>query len=136
MKPETYAEQLAVVRQLASSDAPREWQGNFTARRTYIDPYDRAAIAAVLARLDDLDRPVTERCLSLASQEHVDLMTQFEREHKGRRLDREDKSLWPRQVIYQDGQVNELFLEYRKGAAYGWGLRAAAEGRVKDEHGD
>lgn len=53
----------------------------------------------------------------LMTQEHYDLMAAFERCHSGR-FDREDKSLWPKGVIYQDGRVNELFLAYRNGYAY------------------
>ncbi|MFT0546969.1 hypothetical protein ACMHYO_11575 [Allopusillimonas ginsengisoli] len=53
----------------------------------------------------------------LMTQEHYALMSAFERCHSGR-FDREDKSLWPKGVIYQDGRVNELFLAYRNGYAY------------------
>lgn len=53
----------------------------------------------------------------LKTQEHIDLMTMFESEHIGRRLDRETKDQWPKGRIYQDGQLNELFLSYRKGYA-------------------
>lgn len=54
---------------------------------------------------------------SLLTKEHYALMDQFEREHSGR-FDREDKALWPKGVIYQDGHVNELFLAYRRGYAH------------------
>lgn len=54
--------------------------------------------------------------MELKSQEHIDLMAMFEREHHGR-MDKERKDLWPMGRIYQDGQVNELFLAYRKGYA-------------------
>src|SRR5690606_35615963 len=53
----------------------------------------------------------------LNDKEHYDLMSAFERRHSGRK-DREEKSLWPRGVIYQDGRVNELFLAFRQGHAY------------------
>jgi hypothetical protein len=53
----------------------------------------------------------------LQTKEHYDLMDQFEKEFTDVRLDRESKDLWPRQVIYQDGQVNQLFLAYRRGYA-------------------
>ncbi|MCZ4331050.1 hypothetical protein [Castellaniella denitrificans] len=53
----------------------------------------------------------------LMTQEHYDLMAAFERFHSGR-FDREDKSLWPKGVIYQDGLVNEMFLAFRHGYAY------------------
>jgi hypothetical protein len=52
----------------------------------------------------------------LKTQEHVDLMKQFEAEHSGR-LDREPKEIWPQGHIYQDGRLNELFLSYRRGYA-------------------
>ncbi len=55
----------------------------------------------------------------LKTQEHIDLMTQFERQFSGRRFDREAKAMWPRGVIYQDGQTNELFLAFRQGYALG-----------------
>jgi hypothetical protein len=57
----------------------------------------------------------------LKTQEHIDLIAMFEREpdYKGRRLDKEAKSLWPMGRIYQDANVNDLFLAYRRGYAYG-----------------
>jgi len=54
----------------------------------------------------------------LMTKEHYDLMGQFEREHRGRRMDRESKESWPRGIIYQDGHVNELFAAYRRGYAF------------------
>ena len=56
--------------------------------------------------------------MTLFSKEYYDLMAAFERDFKGRRLDREDKSFWPRRIIYQDGHLNDLFLAYRMGASY------------------
>lgn len=53
----------------------------------------------------------------LLTKEHYDLMAQFEREHSGR-FDKEDKALWLKGIIYQDGRVNELFLVYRRGYAF------------------
>ena len=56
---------------------------------------------------------------ALHTAAHYDLMAQFEKEFSHCRLDREDKAMWPRQIIYQNGQTNELFLAYRRGYAYG-----------------
>lgn len=61
--------------------------------------------------------------MQLNSQEHIDMMKQFEIEFsissfRGR-LDKEDKSIWSKGNIYQDGIVNELFLIYRKGYSFG-----------------
>lgn len=56
--------------------------------------------------------------MNLITRYHHELMAAFERDYKGRRLDLEDKSLWPKGIIYQDGHTNELFLAYRLGASY------------------
>jgi hypothetical protein len=55
----------------------------------------------------------------LKSQEHYDLIAQFDKAFSHRRLAKEDKGLWPKGYIYQDGHTNELFLAYRRGYAYG-----------------
>ncbi|HWK88341.1 MAG TPA: hypothetical protein VNP72_00050 [Longimicrobium sp.] len=56
----------------------------------------------------------------LGTQEHYDLIEQFEKEFRGTgRMDRESKEYWQRGRVYQDGQVNELFLAYRRGYALG-----------------
>lgn len=57
--------------------------------------------------------------MPLNSQENIEMVAMFDRLFKGRRLDKEDKSLWPRGIIYQDGGLNELFLAFRQGVAYG-----------------
>ena len=62
----------------------------------------------------------------LHTKEHYDLMAQFERAFKHRRLDKEPKDFWPKGVIYQDGHVNELFLAYRQGYALGKSLSPEA----------
>lgn len=56
--------------------------------------------------------------MSLFGKEHYELLSQFEREFKHRRLDKEARDLWPKGNVFQDGHVNELFLAYRRGAAY------------------
>jgi uncharacterized membrane protein len=56
----------------------------------------------------------------LNTKEHFDLMNKFERDFKDERLDREeDKELWKRGRIYQNGNTNQLFLAYRMGYSYG-----------------
>jgi len=55
----------------------------------------------------------------LNTQEHIDLVAQFERDVGPGRLDKEPKETWSRCRIYQDGRVNEQFLVYRFGYAYG-----------------
>ena len=58
----------------------------------------------------------------LNKKEHYDLMAQFERDCANiGRFDKEPKDLWkpPINAFYQDGQVNQLFLIYRKGYAFG-----------------
>lgn len=56
--------------------------------------------------------------MALFTKEHYELLAQFEKEFSGRK-DKEAKELWPKGVIYQDGTMNNLFLAYRKGAAFG-----------------
>ena len=55
----------------------------------------------------------------LHTKEHHELMQQFEKEFPYLRLDREPKELWPKSIIYQDGEVNQLFLAYRQGYSFG-----------------
>lgn len=64
----------------------------------------------------------------LATKEHYDLIEQFEHDIKPGRLDKEAKADWARGIIYQDGTVNQMFLVYRHGYAFGKaiGYEAAA----------
>lgn len=55
--------------------------------------------------------------MQIHTQEHIDLIAMFEREHSGGRFDKEPKNFWSMGHIYQDGQLNELFLAYRRGYA-------------------
>ena len=58
----------------------------------------------------------------LNSKEHYDLIAMFEKDKafmRSRRLDKEDKTQWPKGRVYQDGATNELFLAYRNGYSYG-----------------
>lgn len=57
--------------------------------------------------------------MTVGSQEHYELIAMFEREDWGMRLDKEEKAMWPKGYIYQNGETNRLFLAYRKGYAYG-----------------
>lgn len=56
----------------------------------------------------------------LETKEFYDLMAAFEKSKNihgyGRRLDREiDKSLWAKQVYYQNGDINQLFIAFMNG---------------------
>lgn len=54
------------------------------------------------------------------TKEHYDLLSQFEKQlGKRYRYDKEDKSTWHKQRIYQDGMVNEMFLLFQQGYALG-----------------
>lgn len=57
--------------------------------------------------------------MSLFSKEHYELIVEFEKTFKSERLDKEEKALWTKGVIYQDGNVNKLFLAYRVGYSLG-----------------
>lgn len=56
---------------------------------------------------------------TLFTREHYDLMKQFERVFKNERLDKEPKDMWANGNIYQDGNVNNLFVAYRFGYSFG-----------------
>jgi hypothetical protein len=75
-------------------------------------------IYAAYARIEAL-RAEWEDTEMLNTAEHYDLIDQFDKEFKGSRLDKEPKDGWHRGIIYQDGQVNQLFLAYRRGYALG-----------------
>ena len=62
--------------------------------------------------------------MTLLSQDHYDLIAMFDRLFKGRRLDKEPKEIWSKGRIYQNGEINELFLAFRQGVAYGQRLAA------------
>lgn len=57
---------------------------------------------------------------ALKPMELENLMRQFEADMSpGGRLDKEQRDLWARNVIYQDGATNNLFLAYLHGYVYG-----------------
>jgi len=63
--------------------------------------------------------------MQIHTKEHYEIMDAFERafKHEPRfkngRLDKEDKAMWSKGAVYQDAEVNVLFLAFRRGAAYG-----------------
>lgn len=59
--------------------------------------------------------------MKLGSKEHQELMQQFEKDCKNHiaHTDKENKDLWPKGIVYQDGKTNNLFLVYRMGYALG-----------------
>lgn len=67
----------------------------------------------------------------LATQEHYDLLAQFERDCKiyATRKEKEPRTMWKNGIIYCHGDTNNLFLAYRHGYAYGKGLFQSKESR-------
>ena len=60
----------------------------------------------------------------LGTAEHYALMQQFEKDAAKMtatrlRFDKEDKALWPKGIIYQDGLANDLFRLYALGYSFG-----------------
>ena len=52
----------------------------------------------------------------LFGKEHYELMDNFEKQYKKvGRIDREGKSMWPKQTFYENGEINKLFLAYSSG---------------------
>lgn len=56
--------------------------------------------------------------MQIVTQEHYDIIAMFERIYSGR-FDKEDKALWAKGHVYQDGEMNNLFLAFRHGVAFG-----------------
>jgi len=57
------------------------------------------------------------------SKEFHEAMDQFERDLKRQtsiplRFEREDRVLWPKGIVYQDGRTNDAFTAYRWGYAF------------------
>lgn len=61
--------------------------------------------------------------MMLTSKEHYDVLAQFEKQFSHKRLDKEPKERWSKGNIYQDGNVNDLFIAFRNGVAYGKAAR-------------
>lgn len=59
--------------------------------------------------------------MKIGTREHQDIIAAFEKYLSKAplrcRLDKEDKSLWPKGLIYQDGRTNDLFMVYSAGYA-------------------
>lgn len=64
--------------------------------------------------------------MELRSQEHYELMKSFEQFCKPGRLDKEPKEMWARGIVYQDGNVNAMFLAFRQGYALGQAIERTA----------
>ena len=57
--------------------------------------------------------------MTIGSKEHYDIIKQFEKNNIGERLDKEEKHLWRKGIVYQDGIVNRLYNAYISGYAHG-----------------
>lgn len=56
--------------------------------------------------------------MQLGTAEHYEMMKHFEKNAPGR-LDKEPKDLWRKGRFYQNGEVNDAFLAFQRGVAYG-----------------
>jgi hypothetical protein len=52
-------------------------------------------------------------------KEYYEIINIFEKTYKNLRLDKEDKEYWLKSIVYQDGEVNKLFLSYLSGYNFG-----------------
>ncbi|WP_313413205.1 hypothetical protein [Sedimentibacter sp.] len=57
--------------------------------------------------------------MQVGTKEFYEILSNFEREFKDMRLDRENESLWEMGQVYQNGETNKLYLAYRQGYALG-----------------
>lgn len=59
----------------------------------------------------------------LGTKEHYELMARFEQAYKGHaRMDKEPKENWRTGWIYQHGELNQLWIAFQRGYAYGKAL--------------
>jgi len=56
--------------------------------------------------------------MTVSSQEHYQLMVQFELDYKLNKPEKEPKQLWKCGFFYCDGETNLKFTAYRQGYAY------------------
>jgi hypothetical protein len=58
--------------------------------------------------------------MTVGSQEHDDLIAQFERDYRitERRAEKEPRRLWAQGNVYSHGETNAVFDAYRKGYAF------------------
>jgi hypothetical protein len=59
-----------------------------------------------------------ERDMLLFTKEHYEMMEHFEKDAPGR-TNREPKENWSRHMFYENGEVNNAFLAFQRGVAYG-----------------
>ena len=57
--------------------------------------------------------------MTVGSKEFYDVLAQFEQTYKYKKLTREDKSLWSRGQVYENGAINELYKAFAAGYANG-----------------
>jgi hypothetical protein len=53
------------------------------------------------------------------TKEFYEVIEMFEKHFTGRRLDKEDKARWKEGIVYQHGELNELFKAFRLGYYFG-----------------
>ena len=53
--------------------------------------------------------------MTVGSKEFYEIVEMFDKEYKGYRLEKEDKTMWLSGNVYQNGEVNRLFMAYQKG---------------------
>jgi len=57
--------------------------------------------------------------MTVGSKEFYEIIMMFEKDVPYGRKDKEQTSEWPKGRVYQNGEMNNLFLIYRKGYAFG-----------------
>ena len=55
----------------------------------------------------------------VGTKEHYELLENFEKHNSHMRLDRENKELWYKGQVYQDGDVNRLYNAFILGYSFG-----------------
>jgi len=57
--------------------------------------------------------------MKVGTKEFYEILSNFERDFKNMRLDRENENLWKIGVVYQSAETNALYQAYRLGYSLG-----------------
>lgn len=64
--------------------------------------------------------------MTIGSKEHYEMIAMFEKVFAGEgRFDKEPKEFWTKGNIYQNGEINKLFIAFRHGVAFGTAITRA-----------
>ena len=63
--------------------------------------------------------PANGEKMNIGSKEHYEILQMFEKNFNNLRLEKEDKCLWKKGIIYQNGETNNLYNAFILGYGFG-----------------